>query len=362
MTALRFAHVFATFGKGGPQMRAVQLMQHLGAGCRHVVMAMDGDTGAKERLSRDLEVAFVPPPPRRGFVANVRTARRWLASVGPDLVLTYNWGAIETTIAARRAGLPLVHHEDGFLPDEVHTRLRRRSWLRRWALRDVPVVVPSTVLHGIALREWRLRTDLVHLLPNGVDLQRFRPQPPPILDVTIGTVGGLRAEKDHGNLLRAFAQLGPAVRLLLVGGGPLEGELRQLATTLGIADRVEFAGAIADPAAHYARLSVFVLSSRTEQMPIAMLEAMACGLPVVATDVGDVRAVLPIEAGDCVVPPGDPAALAAALRRLLGDASSRARLGARNRARVEERYEASQCLERFAAVYRATALGSSGAG
>jgi L-malate glycosyltransferase len=94
-----------------------------------------------------------------------------------------------------------------------------------------------------------------------------------------------------------------------------------------------------------------VLPSRTEQMPIAMLEAMACGLPVVATDVGDVRRILPEEAAGCIVPAADAAALAAALARVLGDPAQRAALGASNRRRVERDYEQRACLARFLAVY-----------
>ncbi|MBL8749050.1 MAG: glycosyltransferase [Planctomycetes bacterium] len=354
MTKRRFVHVFATFGAGGPQIRAVELLRRMRVE-RHVVMAMDGRTEAAARLPAGLSVEIVPPLPRGGFLANVRAAKQWLASQRPDLVLTYNWGAIESTVAARRLGLPLVHHEDGFGPEEVQRRLRRRSWLRRFVLRGVPLIVPSAVLQRIATTEWGLASANVHHLPNGVDLARFRPEAPPLLGTLLGSVGGLRAEKDHANLLRAVARLEPSVRVALVGGGPLADELRRLAAELGLGERVEFAGPVADPASLYARFTTFVLSSRTEQMPIAMLEAMACGLPVVATDVGDVRAILPIEANECIVPPADPAALASALQRVLADASLRRRLGAANRARVEQQYEAAACFERFLRVYESSA-------
>ncbi|MEO6596890.1 MAG: glycosyltransferase, partial [Planctomycetota bacterium] len=187
------------------------------------------------------------------------------------------------------------------------------------------------------------------------DLQRFAPAAGATTKAqtgaVIGTVGGLRAEKDHATLLAAFARLGGESKLHVVGGGALLATLQADAAARGLGARVLFVGPVADTAPHYAPFTVFVLSSRTEQMPIAMLEAMACGLPVVATDVGDVRAILPAEAGTCIVPPGDPAALAAALQRVLGDASLAARLGAANRQRVEERYEAVRCLDRFVRVY-----------
>ncbi len=360
MTARTFVHVFATFGAGGPQLRALQLMAHLGPATRHVVMAMDGSTDAHAQLPAGITCELVPPPPRRGFVATVRAQRRWLAACAPDLVLTYNWGAIETAAAARLARLPLVHHEDGFLPDEARRRLRRRSWLRRLVLHRVPVVVPSAVLHRIATAEWGLAAANVHHFPNGVDLARFRPAAAEPPTPVVGTVGGLRPEKDHTTLLRALARLAPDVRCTIVGGGALARELRAEAAELGVAPRVEWAGAVADTAPCYARFSVFALSSRTEQMPLVLLEAMACGLPVVATDVGDVRAVLPPSAADGVVAAGDPAALADALQRVLADAGLRARLGADNRRRAEQHHESRGCLGRFAALYDGVAAGVRG--
>jgi glycosyltransferase involved in cell wall biosynthesis len=350
-----FVHVFSTFGAGGPQIRAVQLLAHLGPSVRHVIQAMDGCTDAKAQLPVGLDVRFAPPPPRGGFHKTVRAQRVFFAKEQPDLVLTYNWGAIESVNAARHERLPRVHHEDGFGPEETQRRLRRRNWMRWWVLSlsgAVPVIVPSQVLQGIALAEWGLGSGNVHHLPNGVDLARFRPASrTPSTEFVVGTVGGLRAEKDQAMLLHAMERLDTG-RCVIVGGGALDGELRALASSLDLSARVHFAGPVTDTSASYAAFDVFALSSRTEQMPMVLLEAMACGLPVVATDVGDVRRILPEEGQAFVVPARDPEAFGNALGILRDDAELRRRLGAANRRVVEARYESRLCLDRFAAIYR----------
>ncbi|GAB4154228.1 MAG: glycosyltransferase family 4 protein [Planctomycetota bacterium] len=350
MTGRRIAHVFSTFGRGGPQARAARLLGLLGEEYGHLVLAMDGDLAAKDWIPASARVTFADPPPRRSSLGNVRALVRRLGEWRPDLVLTYNFGAIEAVAAARWMGLPLVHHEDGFGADEIPRRFRRRSLARRLLLRGVPVIVPSSGLLRIARAEWRLSN--ARHLPNGVDLDRFVPgggEDPPL----IGTVGGLRPVKDHATLLRAFARISREdCRLALVGDGPLRSALEALASDLGVRDRIRFEGAVADPAPRYRAFSVFALSSRSEQMPISLLEAMASGLPVASTDVGDVREVLPEECRSALCPPGDPDALARALEGLLADPCRRAREGRLNRARCEHRYGEAACLARFVEVYR----------
>jgi len=221
------------------------------------------------------------------------------------------------------------------------------------------VIVPSEQLLAIARTEWRLGERAQHL-PNGVDLARFRPANAPAAvavptdrarPFTIGTVGGLRGEKDHAALLQALALMRRPARLLLVGDGPERGGLEARARALGIAERVQFAGSCADPAPHYRAMDLFALSSRTEQMPISLLEAMASGLPVASTDVGDVRVMLPAACRGALVPPGDAAGLGRVLDELAADPQRRAREGAANRRRCEQRYELAACHERYVAVY-----------
>jgi glycosyltransferase involved in cell wall biosynthesis len=355
----RLLHVFATLGRGGPQLRAVQLIERMGGGFEHAVVAMDGDLSALDALPAGLAVERLPRPAARAFAGSALAFVRLLRARQPDLLLTYNWGAIEAVAAAWWLGIrAIVHHEDGFGPAELRRRHWRRNWLRRLLLGPVPVViVPSENLLAIARAEWRLGARAQHL-PNGVDVARFRPAPAAgavptdrARPFTIGTVGGLRGEKDHGVLLAALALMRRPARLLLVGDGPERAGLEARARDLGIAERVQFAGSCADPAPHYHAMDLFALSSRTEQMPISLLEAMASGLAVASTDVGDVRVMLPAACRGALVPPGDPAALARALDDLAADPQRRAREGAANRRKCVQRYELGACHERYVAVY-----------
>ena len=172
----------------------------------------------------------------------------------------------------------------------------------------------------------------------------------------VATVAALRAEKNLQRLLLAFAaatrrpgRLVPA-RLVIVGDGPERPALQALAVDLGIMQCVSFAGHVADPAPLYAGFDLFALSSDTEQMPIAVIEAMAAGLPVAATDVGDVRSML-AEANAPFVVARDDAALAAGLGSLLDDTDLRARIGAANRARAREMFDQERMFAAYAALF-----------
>lgn len=167
-------------------------------------------------------------------------------------------------------------------------------------------------------------------------------------------VGRLVTYKGIDVLLRAMRDV-PA-RLLVVGAGPEDARLRALAATLGLGERVAFTGRLeaADLPGHIAAADVGVLPSvtRAEAFGLSMVEMMACGLPVVCTDVGTATTHVNVhgETG-LVVRPGDPAALADALRRLLGDADLRARMGEAARLRAQERFTFASTSRGLAAVY-----------
>jgi glycosyltransferase involved in cell wall biosynthesis len=357
--------VFATFAVGGPQVRFAAVANRYGARYRHLIVAMDGNVACRERLSPSLDVSFPVVRIRKGAtLANLRAFRRQLHAWRPDVLVTNNWGSIEWAAANLPAVVRHVHIEDGFGPEERDRQIRRRVLIRRLALRRSAVALPSRTLVRIVTETWRLDPRRVHYIPNGIDLTRFSGARDPAVAAgwsgegpVIATVAALREEKNLQRLLRAFAAATQAPsahplpgRLVIVGDGAERAGLQELAAELGVALRVSFLGHVTEPAPLYAGFDVFALSSDTEQMPIAVIEAMAAGLPVAATDVGDVRAML-AEANAPWVGPRDDAALAASLAALLEDAGIRARVGAANRARALATFDQERMFRAYAALF-----------
>lgn len=364
---IHICHVFSSFDPGGGEVRAATLINLLGEQFEHTIIAADGRYGTADRLAPSALVRIMQPPPGKGSVFYGLKLLPVLRSIAPDLVTTYNWGAIDAVIASRLARQwPVIHSEDGFGVDELTSLKRRRVLTRRLFLHGAyATVVPSMTLLDIALKQYRLPRERVVFIPNGVDLSAFHPGK--LLDwrrsagipdhaVVIGTVSALRPEKNFSLLLNAFADLQtPDAYLLFVGDGPCRGELEAVAERREVRPRTLFVGTIRAPADYYRAMDVFALSSVTEQMPIALLEAMACGLPVIATGVGDVPAVLDTSRALQVVPPGDSGSYGEALGRMVADEHLRATLGARNRRRAEEEYPLSKMVQRYERLYSGAA-------
>jgi glycosyltransferase involved in cell wall biosynthesis len=346
-------HVFPTFATGGAQVRLTSVLNHLGTQWRHAIVAMDGVTTCRERLDPGLDVTFpVVTLPKRSTWGNIRRCRAVIRALAPDVLVTSNWGSIEWAMANL---LPLarhVHVEDGLGPDEVAGQLPRRVWTRRAVLRRSTVVLPSRVLEHIALDTWRLPRRRIRYIPNGVDLARFG-TPSPISDrpPVIGTVAALRPEKNIGRLLQAFASVRQAMpaRLVIVGDGPERASLEMMAAALGVAEDVGFTGHLPEPRLEYAGFDLFALSSETEQMPLSVLEAMAAHLPIVATDVGDIRVMLSAENTPFIVQ-RDPEPLAAALMAVLCRPDRGRSIGAANRLRAEAAYSQDAMFAAWSAV------------
>jgi glycosyltransferase involved in cell wall biosynthesis len=347
-------HVFPSFATGGVQVRFAAIANRFGRLWRHAIIAMDGDLACAGRLDPSLDVVFPSVElPRNNTLGNIRRCREAIRSIAPSTLVTSNWGTIEWALANL---LPLVRHvhvEDGLGPDEVGGQYGRRIWARRLALRRSTVVLPSFGLMRMAREIWRLPSRRLRFIPNGVDLTRFdvsaaRSAACPV----IGTVAALRVEKNIGRMLKAFQIVRAArpARLVIVGDGPERPALGALAVELGIAGDVRFAGHTPHPEREYADFDIFALSSDTEQMPLSVLEGMAARLPVVATDVGDVRQML-AATNERFVVARDAGALATALLALIDAPDLRGDIGRANREKAVREYDQERMFSAWAAVF-----------
>jgi glycosyltransferase involved in cell wall biosynthesis len=193
--------------------------------------------------------------------------------------------------------------------------------------------------------------DRVHVFPPSVDTERFRPSAngdAPEYDIL--NIGALISRKRTADLLEAVARIRPrhpALRVAVLGEGPLEDDLRRRATALGVADCVDFLGFREDVEQLHARSGVFVLPAAFEGLPVAMLEAMASGLPPVMTDVGEIGWFIREGETGFLVPAGDVERLAGRLDELLADADTRSRVGAAAAEDVRARVSIEAISQRY---------------
>lgn len=357
-------HVMPSFDVGGIQVRLARTINGLGRRYRHTLVALDGRDGARSLLDCRLHVVFqTAPRPTLLDPLALRSSARAIQTAAPDLLITYNWASVDWAMANLLGPrLRHVHFEDGFGPEEADRQFLRRRLYRRIALRHATaVVVPSHRLETIAFSSWGVPARRVRYVANGVDAERFiRPALPAhpagakrLGETLVGTVAPLRPEKNVGRLIRAFASVVGRLptRLIIAGDGAERSALETLARQLGLGECVAFVGHVAAPETVLQTLDVFAMTSQTEQMPISLLEAMASGLPVLATDVGDIGLIVAPENRRLVVARDDERQLAAGLGELVADPALRKRLGAENRARVLAEYREETMISKLEAIF-----------
>jgi glycosyltransferase involved in cell wall biosynthesis len=369
MAAVRILHLHSSFDLGDPQARAVRLMNHFGDQAEHTVLSAIPDAfGASHDLDRRVKVSF--PKDAAPSLAGMPSMGRYRRLAGYmkkfHLVLSYNFGAMDGVMAhtlfTRSMKLPpLIHHEDGFEHDEVDRLKWHRNWFRTIALqRSNALVVPSKTLEHIARTVWHQPLEKIARFPNGIDTKHYNRRPqrgsfPGFQkrdgEIVVGTIAGLNKVKNLPRLLRAVAAAGPNIRLAIVGEGPDRDVILSEATRLGIADRVMMPGHLRDPARYIRLFDIFALSSDSEQYPISLVEAMTSALPILSTDVGDVRNIVSRENRPFITARSDEDALALAIASLAKDAALRETLAAANRLLACSQYDEETMFARYRQLY-----------
>ncbi|MEW6021278.1 MAG: TIGR03088 family PEP-CTERM/XrtA system glycosyltransferase [Pseudomonadota bacterium] len=361
-------HLIYRLDFGGLETLLVDCINHMPPErYRHAVVCLTGYTAFADKITRPgVELYALDKAPGLGLGIHVKLFKL-LRRLRPSVLHTYNFACAEYAAPAWLAGVPVrVHAEHGRDASDPQGLNRKHNFLRRALVPFIDRYVP--VSHDLA----RWLTNVVgipskksELIMNGVDTVRFAPNLPAAVtpwagqDVfVIGTVGRLQDVKDQASLIAAFALLvgkepeqRARLRLAVVGDGPLRDKLARQAQSLGVADLVWFPGARNDIPELMRSFDLFALSSIAEGTPVTLLEAMACGLPVVATAVGGIPEVVQDGVNGALVPASDPPALAAALGLYATDPERVAAHGAAARTNIERHYSVAAMVGAYTALY-----------
>lgn len=305
--------------------------------------------GHGEEPRADLETLIGPEEPlgRRFDWRIARRLRAKIRSFNPDVVVANGGATLRYAIAdnmGRRYKLVYI----GIGEPHYWFRSRFSRWMNRWMLRRVDhVLTVSETTRGQLLELEPSLSSRVSTGYTGVPERLFEvPIEAPEGPLRVLMVGSLTQEKDPQQALRVVSEV-PAARLRFLGDGPLRGELKLEARSLGITDRVEFSGSVTDVTPHLAWAHVLILTSRSEGLPGAILEAGAAGVPAIAVDVGGVREAVEDGVGGFVSGPEDEA-LIEALKTVNADRERLAQMGKAAREHVMSRFRMDDVIQRYA--------------
>ena len=365
-------HVIHHLMMGGMENGLINLINHIPAQrYRHAVLCVEDYSDFRNRITRpDVDVIALFRS-RIGLWRLRREIYRLCRRLKPSIVHTRNLSGLDALLPARLAGVPhCVHGEHGWDVHDIEGRHWRPVILRRM---HAPLIEHYITVSRDLQRYLTARAGIgekrITQIYNGVDTQRFCPDPakprawlPPAFRdpglTLIGTVGRIHPVKDQAILLHALARLfaqAPALRetlrLLIVGDGPLLAELKALAGQLNIDEVTCFPGAMGDVPQALRALDVYVQPSLNEGISNTILEAMACGLPVIATGVGGNLELVEDGAWGRFFAPRDVAALGELLLKYVRDVPLRAAHSSAARHIAVERFSLDAMVARYAQTY-----------
>ena len=354
---LKVVHIIDDLGLGGAQRQLVELVRLLPR--ERVAVHVISLSTVKTQYVNALKDAGIPLTciPQSGkwdwrcFIALTKLLRR----LQPSIVQTWLFTAdLYGRLAAWLVRVPvIISAVRSIEPWKAWHYVAADRLLRH--VTDVFTVNARVIGDVLAARE-HINPKKIRVIYNGVDLEKFKlngkmEDRAPL----IGTIGRLGPEKDHGTFLQAAARVlekVPAARFLIVGNGPLKGQLRRLARRLGVSLQVDFLESQSDIAPVFAALDVVVISSRYEGCCNVILEGMAMGKPVIATAVGgNPELVVPGYTG-LLVPPQDAHALAKAIVRLVRSPHEARAMGLAGRQRIEQQFGLDRMVQETIALYR----------
>jgi len=370
---IRIMHIIETLETGGLERGVVNLVNKMDPErFEHVVCTIRRLGSFLDQLSPDRVRVVCLNRDHPGLSVNLVSLLRTIAKVNPHVVHSRNWGAVEAIPAGwclRSCGL--IHSEHGIDVGTGHLKFRRK-WLRRFAysLAD-RVLSVSYQLREFLARETGFPADKIDVMHNGVDTERFRIQPLagarerqrlgiPLDTFCVGAVGRLEPEKDLMTLFRAAMQF-PAEwknwRILIAGDGSESKVLREFVNCRPeLRNSIVFLGEVQNVPEILKALDIYVLPSITEGISNSLLEAMASGLPVVASATGGNPEVVVDNESGLLFPVGDSGSLASKLLLLREQGDRRTRLGRQALQRIQEHFSMDAMVSRYERLYYSVAL------
>ncbi|MCI0633997.1 MAG: glycosyltransferase family 4 protein [Actinobacteria bacterium] len=363
--SVRVLHVVATNERRGAELFAVDLVRALrNEGLEQRVAVLRATEGVVASFDAPTHALGGPPAGRFG-IARARSLRRLVRGWRPQVVQAHGGEALKYSVpAALGSGIPVVYRRIGSAHPWVTDAARRG--LYGWLIRRADLVIGvSEVVRRETVDVYGVRLDRTLVVPNGVDPDRVRAsRTRDAVRASLGvgqgaqlllSVGALTWEKDPLALLdvagRVF-DVAPHAHLVLAGSGPLRSRVESAVRSGRHAERIRLLGSRDDVGDLLAASDVLVLSSRTEGMPGALIEAGLAGLPVASYAVGGVPEVVEDGVTGLLAPPGDRAALAEGVLRLILDPELRATMGRVATERIHGRFDIATIARRYAEVYR----------
>lgn len=367
-------HVINRLAIGGLENGLVNLINHMPRShYRHAILCLRDFTDFRKRLRADVPVFCIRKRDGQDFHAHLRVWRL-LRALRPSIIHTRNLPTMEYVLPAVFAGVPIrIHGEHG---RDVHDDCGRdwryqifRRFLSQWIQQFTTV---SQDIAGWLSETVRISSSKVTQIYNGVDSVRFSPRSgvrPTVgpLDFSapgnflVGTVGRMQTVKDQVTLVQAFLNLRERLpldsgraRLILIGDGPLRAVARALVVKAGIMKSVWMPGERDDIPEIMRAMDLFVLPSQAEGISNTLLEAMASGLPVLATRVGGNEELVAEGITGMLVSPSDPWAMAESIAAYLEDESLVRRHGKAGRTRVEETFSLDAMVRGYMSLYDRT--------
>lgn len=360
MKKIKVLHIIYSFGIGGLEKGITLLINHASPDIEHTILCLTESGKSETLLSSKVPIIEMNKKGGNSFAFILKLAKT-IKNIDPDVVHTRNWAGVDGIIAARLAGVKnVVHGEHGWGMDDPDGLNRKRIKIRRW----LSYAVKEFTAVSCQIKDWLENTIGVHApvsqIYNGLEFTLY-----PQRDgagklrrdlgleestLLIGVVGRLDPIKDHAGMFKAFERVRetyPACHLVVIGDGPEMFKLKSLQS-----ENIHMLGMRSDIPELLRDIDIFALSSLNEGISNTILEAMACGLPIVATAVGGTPELIQSGHNGFLVPARDYSAFSEAVNSYLSSPELRAEHGRRNREIIEERFSIESMVFGYEEIWR----------